>query len=449
MDALAPSPPKDPVFGHLRAMRGDTARFYVDAMQRYGDVVRLEFLNGPVHLLTHPDHVRRVLHEKQKEYVKQSPGLDKMKLLMGEGLVTSIGDLWKKQRRIIQPLFHREKIALYADVMVSATREMIERFDKFAARGEAFDLSEELTRATLRIVGEALLGTDVRGDANVVSRAVTLLSHDMTERMKSFFSLPLGIPTPKNRRFEKEMRVLFDLIGRIIRERRRDGRDGSDLLTLLMRAKDDQTGDQMNDQQLTDEVMTMFLAGHETVSSGLAWTFYCLAKNPRVRRAMNQEVDAVLGKRLPVLADLDRLELTERVVKESLRLYPPISHIPRRATEADTIGGYAIPKGSLVVVSPFATHRHAGFWENPEGFDPDRFLPEQEAKRARYAYFPFGGGPRVCIGNIFSVIEMKVVVAMVAQKYDVDLVPGHPVEREMLFTLRPDAPVRATLVPRS
>ena len=448
MERIAPGPPKDLVFGHLRAMRSDTARFYVEAMQKYGDVVRLEFLNGPVHLLTHPDHVRRVLHEKKEEYVKKSPGLDKMKLLMGEGLVTSTGDLWKKQRRTIQPLFHRDKIAVFAGVMIDATREMLGRLDEIAARGEPFDLSEELTRATLRIVGEALLGADVRGDSRAVSRAVTLLSHDMTERMKSFFSFPLGVPTPKNRRFHGEMRVLFDLIGRIVRERRKDGTDRTDLLTLLMRAKDDETGDRMSDQQLTDEVMTMFLAGHETVSSGLSWTFYCLAKNPRVRRSMHEEIDRVLGEREVVLADLDHLELTLRIVKESLRLYPPISHIPRRLTEADTLGGYAIPKGSLVVVSPYATHRHGAFWDNPEGFDPERFLPEAEKKRPRYAYFPFGGGPRVCIGNAFSIIEMQIVVAMVAQRYEIDLVPGYPVEREMLFTLRPSGSVRATLTRR-
>jgi cytochrome P450 len=426
-------------------MRGDTARFYADSMRRYGDVVRLEFMNGPVHLLTHPDHVRRVLQEKRDVYEKKSPGLEKMKLLMGEGLVTATGDLWKKQRRTIQPLFHREKIEVFAKTMMAATTEMLERLDAAAARGGKVDLTEEITRATLRIVGEALLGTDVRGDAKAVSRAVTLLSQDMTDRMKAFFSLPLGVPAPRNTRFKEQMRILFDLIGRIVRERRANDAGRTDLLTLLMRARDAETGEGMSDQQLTDEVMTMFLAGHETVSSGIAWTFHLLARNPRVRRAMNAEIDTVLGERALTLADLDRLDLTTRVVKESLRLYPPISHIPRRLTEDDIVGGYLIPKGSLVVVTPYATHRHPEFWPNAEGFDPDRFLPAAESARPRYAYFPFGGGPRVCIGNIFSIIEMQIVTTMVARRYELELVPGHPVEREMLFTLRPDKPIWVTL----
>jgi cytochrome P450 len=369
-----------------------------------------------------------------------------MKILMGDGLVTSTGDLWKRQRRTIQPLFHREKLGVFTRVMIDAAAEMVTRFDAHAAQDATFDLAEELTRATLRIVGEALLGTDVRGDASAVSRAVTHLSQDMTLRMKSIFSVPLGVPTPRNQRFGAEVRVLFDLIGRIIKERRASSvSERVDLLTLLMRAKDAESGEAMSDRQLTDEVMTMFLAGHETVSSGLAWTFYCLAKNPRVRRKLHAEVDAVLSGRPPQFDELGSLSYTERVIKESLRLFPPISHIPRRVTEADEIGGYSIPQGSLVVVSPYATHRHPEFWPNPEGFDPERFLPESESKRPRYAYFPFGGGPRVCIGNFFSILEMQIVVAMVAQRYEVNLVPGRPVEREMLFTLRPKTGVWVSL----
>lgn len=444
---LAPSPPKDPVIGHLRYMRGDTMRFYADLMRRYGDVVRLEFLNGPVHLLTHPDHVRRVLGDTEKDILKQSPGLDRSKVLMGEGLVTATGEHWRKQRKLIQPLFRRELIARYAGVMIDATREMLSRFDGYFAREVSFDVGEEITRATLRIVGEALLGADVRSDARAVSRAVTLLSQDLADRMTSVFTVPFGIPTPQNKRFESQLRVLFALIGRIIRDRRAapEGDARFDLLTLLMRAKDDETAEGMSDKQLTDEVMTMFLAGHETTSSALAWTFKLLAENPRVRRALAEEVRGVVGDREVTYEDLPKMQLLERVIKESLRMYPPISHIPRRTTIEETMGGYTIPAGTLVVVSPYATHRHPAFWENPEGFDPDRFLPENEAKRPRYAYFPFGGGPRVCIGNIFSLIEMQIVVAMVTQKYFVDLVPGHPVGREMLFTLRPDGPVRATL----
>jgi cytochrome P450 len=446
---VAPSPRGDPFLGNLRSMRSDPLGLVVGAMHELGDVVRLVFPRAQdVHVVYHPDHVRQVLQDNAKNYNKQTRGFEKVRNVLGNGLLTSEGDFWLRQRRIAQPAFHREKIAAFAQIMARAGEDMVDGWEHAAKSGRPIDVSAEMMRVTLRIVGEALLGADVTREARSIGEALTLVLEDTIQRTMSLVDVPLRYPTPRNRRFLKARGTLDALVHRVIRERRAGGESEPDLVSMFLEVRDPQTGEQMTEAQVRDEVMTMFLAGHETTANALAWTFYCLSKAPSVDRAIAAELRDVLGDRPPTLADLPKLPMVKMALQESMRLYPPAWILGRCAIEEDEIGGYRIPKGSIVFVCPYATHRHRVFWPNPEGFEPERFLPHNEERRSRYAYFPFGGGPRMCIGSAFAMIEAHLVLASVLRRYRLDLVPGYPVEPEPLITLRQKYGLQVHLAPR-
>ena len=433
----APKLPGEPVLGHFRLMRRDPLRFFTEARERVGDVAGLRFGRIVAHLLAHPDHVRHVLQENHAAYSKRSPGFEKLRLVLGNGLLTSEGDFWRRQRRIAAPAFHHQRLAGFAETMTRAGEDLYERWDRAAAERTPIDLANEMMRVTLRIVGETLLGTDVSGDTDVVGRAVSHVIEDVNERIGAIVDLPLRVPTPRNRRLKRWIAALDAVVGRAIAERRRSGAARADLLDMLMRAKDDDTGEGMSDAQLRDEVMTIFLAGHETTANAMTWTFYCLSLVPESDRRLYAELHEALGARSFRLEDAPALPYAQRVIKESMRLYPPAWIIGRMTERDDEVAGYRLPAGGLVFVSPYVTQRHPDLWDNPCGFDPDRFLPEREAARPRFAYFPFGGGPRVCIGNGFAMQEALVLLATLAKRYRLELAPGHPVVPEPLVTLRP------------
>jgi cytochrome P450 len=274
---------------------------------------------------------------------------------------------------------------------------------------------------------------------------LTVALHEAVRRTFAPITLPLAIPTPRNRAYRGAQQELDRVVYGIIEKRRKDGGEADDVLAMLMAARDEETGEAMDDRQLRDEVMTMFLAGHETTANALAWTWSLLSKNPAERRKLEAEVDAVLGDRPPTFDDLASLKYTRMVVDESMRLYPPAWIVGRTAMQDDTIRGYRVPKGSFVAAATYLTHRHPGFWSNPEGFDPERFTPEASASRHRYAYIPFGAGPRICIGNAFAIMEAQLVTAMIAQRFRVDLASGAKLEPEPLITLRPRGGVPVTL----
>jgi cytochrome P450 len=437
MTELEPSPPfvsRRRPLGALADINADPLRFLAEAAE-LGDVVR--FRVGPyrVFLLRHPDAIQHVLVDNSKSYDKRTRGYDALRSLLGNGLLTSEGEMWRRQRRIAQPAFHRQRVAEFARVMVELTQDMLGRWLDVAALGRTIDMTHEMTALTLRIVARTLLSAEVRDHAEEVGRAVTLFSRYADEAVSSV--LPLGFPTPLRLRTREATRKLDALIHAMIDERRKDGRERGDLLDMLMHARDGETGERMTDRQLRDEVMTIFLAGHETTANALAWTFYLLSLHPGVERRVRAELDAVLGGRAPEFDDLPKLTTLTAVIKESMRLYPPAWMIERRAAADDVVGGYRIPAGSVVLMSPYITHRHPGLWPNPEGFDPDRFVPEAERARPRYAYFPFGGGPRLCIGQPFAMLEGVLVLATILQRYRLSLVPGHPVVPDPLVTLRP------------
>lgn len=423
--------------GAMRPLFADPLGFIMHAAQTHGDVVR--FRLGPItaFLLRHPDAVKRVLVDNNHNYDKQTRGYDKLRELLGQGLLTSEGELWRRQRRIAQPAFHKKRIAEFGDTMVTHTVDMLDRWDAHALLGRTIDMAHEMSGLTLRIVAKTLLNAEVGGVTEAVSEAVDVVNHFANRALHTIWMPPMSVPLPIFSKVKAAARKLDEIVVGIIEERRRTGEDPGDLLSMLMAARDEDTGEGMTDAQLRDEVMTMFLAGHETTATALAWTFHALSLHPTVERRLRAELDTVLAGRRPTVADLPRLPYLDQVVKESMRLNPPVWMMDRRAVDDDVIGGYRIPKHSLVLVSPFVTHRDPDLWPNPEGFDPERFAPAHDGDRPRYAYFPFGGGPRQCIGNGFAGMELRLIVATVVQRFRPWLVPGQTIEREPLITMRP------------
>ncbi len=434
--AIAPAPRGDLLLGHFAQLRRDSLRFMLDAFDQCGDVARLRFGWVRGHLLAHPDHIRHVLQDHHKTYSKETRGFDKLRIVLGNGLLTSEGDFWLRQRRIMQPAFHKDRIRAFAEVMTRAAEEVAGRWERAARAGAVADVAQDMMRLTLHVVAETLLGTDVRAETDELGRAVTHVLQDVNARTRVLYDVPPEVPTRRNRALARRLAVLDTVVLRAVAEHRAGkGRPG-DLLNLLLEARDDD-GQGMTDGQIRDEVMTIFLAGHETTANALAWTFHLLSLHPGIDRAMADEIQGVLGGRVPTPEDVPRLEYTTRVIKESMRLYPPAWILGRLAEQDDEIAGVAVPRGTLVFASPYVTHRHPDIWPNPEGFDPDRFTHEREASRARFAYFPFGGGPRICIGQAFAMMEAVLVVATLVQRARPEHLPGHQAVPQPLITLRP------------
>jgi cytochrome P450 len=434
---VAPGPKGYPLIGNLPDRRKSPIGFFLDAAKKYGDVVRIQFGSRTIHLFCNPEHIKHILQDNNKNYGRQTRGYTKMRTVVGNGLITSEGSFWLRQRRIAQPAFHRQRIASFATNIVGATEDMLVNWESYKKSRKPFNVAAEMMKLTLRIVGETLLGTDVSKDANIVGEAITIGLHHINDSLNNIFSIPEIIPTPKNRRFRNAIKILDNVVLGMIAERRKKGIDTGDLLSMLIMARDEDTGESMNDQQLRDEVLTIFLAGHETTANALSWTWYLLSRNPDVRSRIQMELKDVLNGRAPSFEDLSKLRYTMMTIKESMRLYPPAWIFARSAIEDDLIGGYHIPAHSIVLVSPYITHRHSELWDNPESFDPDRFSTERVAKLPRFAYFPFGGGPHLCIGNEFALMEAQLILAVVMQNYSLDLLPGHVVEMDPLITLRP------------
>jgi cytochrome P450 len=425
-------------WGNLLERREDPLGLFLRAHARHGERVRLRL--GPVFTLlslSNADDIKHVLVDHAARYHK---GLNvrPLKVLLGEGLLTSEGDFWKRQRRLAQPAFHRERLAALVAQMAQATSQLLARWEARPA-GEALDLSAELMRLTLSIVARTLFSTDVTLAADRVGRALTVALEETNHRFLSFVRLPLRVPTPRNRAYAGAIRTLDAVVLDIIARRRRGETRGADVLGMLMEARDEDTGEGMSDAQLRDEVMTLFLAGHETTAVALTWTWYLLTQHPEAEARLREEVARVLGDRLPTAADLPRLQYTTRVLEESMRLYPPAWALGREALAPDVIGGEPVPARPtfLVVMLPYVLHRNPRYWPDPERFDPDRFTPERSQGRPRHAYLPFGAGQRQCIGNTFAMMEGTLTLAMMAQRFRLRLVPGQRVELEPLVTLRP------------
>ncbi|MGW8318676.1 MAG: cytochrome P450 [Candidatus Promineifilaceae bacterium] len=433
----APGPGGHFLVGSTPELRQDPLGFFLDLTRQYGDVAHIRLMGVSAFVVNRPDYIKHVLQDNNHNYSKDTEDYRMLKPVVGNGLLTNDGPDWLRQRRLIQPAFHRQKVAGFGQLMVEAAKAMLDRWAARPAPEAPLDVAEEMRRLTLRIVGEALFDVDLSDEASEVGRAFTYINEDLSGRLYDGYFIPLRIPTPRNRRFRQAKETLDKVVNDIIRERREQPDERQDLLAILIAAQDEETGQGMSDEQLHDELITLLLAGHETTAVALSWTWYLLSKYPEVMAKLHAELATALDGRDPTVDDLPNLPCTHRVLQESMRLYPPAWGISRKAEDDDVIGEYFIPAGSVIFLLPYTMHRHPDYWDDPDAFDPERFLPERAQERPQFAYFPFGGGPRLCIGADFAMVEAQLVLATVAQRYVLKLVPGHPVEPQPLITLRP------------
>jgi cytochrome P450 len=451
MSRLPPGP-KDWLcgFGNVNRLRKDPLRFLLDLGRTYGDISRFRVPLPPfyIYLVNHSDLIRDVLIAKAKSFRKIAKATRVLKEIAGDGLLISEGDIWLRQRRLVQPAFHASRMSRYAEVVVAHTRRMLDGWQS----GALLNMPEEMRQLTLAIIGKALFDVELTGKAAQLSEVSRILTETTFREVVSLFTLPDWLPLPGKRRKRWALQTLDNLIGEIIRDRRASGEDKGDLLSMLLLAVDEE-GDSrgMTDQQARDEAKSLFLAGHDTLAAALTWAWYAIARHPEVEARLHQEVETVLGERPATVEDLPRLQYTGMVVKESLRLYPPLWDLTTREAVSNVeLGGYELPKGSWIALSPYVTQRDPRFFENPDQFDPQRFAAGRAEQIPPYAYFPFGAGPHVCIGNTFAIMEMTLVVSMILQQFRVALAPGQrEVELEPDIMIRPNGGLRMAVSKRA
>jgi cytochrome P450 len=410
-------------------------------LRQFGDVAYYRVGPLRVYQLNHPDLARQVLVEQPEKFFKARFIKRAFRPFAGNGLFTSDGALWRQQRKLMQPAFHHKQLATYADVMVDHTLHMVDSWRD----GEIRDIGSEMTSLTLGIVVKSLFGADIRRESQDVAARMVALLDATNQRVTSVIQIPDWVPTPRNVREQRALAKLDENLKDMIRTRRTPAGQRIDLLSALLGAVDADNGTRMSDQQLRDEMMTLFLAGHETTANALTWTWYLLSQHPEVEARLREETCRTLRGRTPTVADLPNLPYSEMVVREAMRLYPPAPGFAREPIENVKIGGYDVPKGSLVMVSTYALHRDPRFFRDPESFDPERFAPGWEGRLPRFAYLPFGGGPRVCIGNGFAMMEARLILSTVAARYRLQLEPNQRVAPIQMVTLRPRNGIRMKL----
>jgi len=420
-----------------KEIQSNVLGFYKRMWKEYGDIVRLPIMpNYSAYLLAHPSYAEHVLSTHQEVYPKADIINKPLNLMMGESILTSEGDSWLKNRRLMQPAFHMKQLANLVDVMVSCTESFIKDWEN-KPDGEVIDIAEETLKLTLKIAGQTLFSKDISDEDSVLGKAFRTGYEFLNYKINNLWTEPLWVPTSRNKRFKKAKNTLDDLILDIINYRRQNPSERNDLLSMLMSARDEDTGEGMSDKQLQNEAITLLVAGHETAASSLAWTWYLLAEHLNIAENLQDELQAVLNASNPSFEKLPQLEYTRRIFDETLRLYPPAWGIVRTPQKDDEISGYPIPKNSIVTVGAFMIHRHSEFWENPNEFNPDNFLPEKINQRPKFAYFPFGGGKRICIGQNFALMEATIIIALISQRFRLELLANQNIEIDPTFTLRP------------
>jgi len=402
-------------------------------------------------VVTKPEYVKHILVDNHENYVKSSMQQGTLVPLVGHGLLTSDGEFWRRQRRIIQPAFHHKRLQTFAATMTDAGQEMLGRWQPAMKSGSSLDISAEMAQVTLDIICRTMFGASVdRDQVGTVRDAAAIIAQDLgTPPYADLLGMPRWFPRRLSRPAKRAIGNVRRLVENIISERRAAGAgEHGDLLDMLLDARDEETGEGMTDIQLRDEVITIFLAGHDTTANGLGWTWYLLSQHPEVEARLHRELAEVLGGRPPAYDDLANLPFVKMVFEEALRLYPPAPAFMREAVADDHIGELNIPAGAQVTIAPWLSHRHQALWDRPDNFEPDRFTAENSKTRHRYAYIPFGGGPRICIGKAFAMMEGPLILATVAQHFRLHLVEGHPVEPQSKITLWPKYGLRMTLEKR-
>jgi cytochrome P450 len=440
---LPPGPRGHFLIGNLPEFRRDMLGFLTRIAREYGDCVSFRLGWKRAFLVSHPDLIESILVTGSRNYIKHYV-LRLLRPTLGNGLLLSENDFWLRQRRLVQPAFHRDRIAAYGAIMVSYAERLVASWHG----GDIRDMHTDMMHLTLEIVAKALFDADVADQAPEVGEALEMGMQTFVRRWRSLYPLPIWIPTPTNLRIKRVVRQLDGIIYGFIKERRASGKDRGDLLSMLLHAQDADDGSRMTDKQVRDEAMTLFLAGHETTANALAWTWYLLSQHPEVEAKLVTELNTVLYGRSPTVADLPRLRYTAMVVMEAMRVFPPVYAFGREATCECTLGGYRVPKGTTVVMSQWVMHQDRRYFENPEKFDPQRWADGLAKRLPRFAYFPFGGGPRVCIGNSFAMMETILILATMVPKFRFTLLPGHPVVPRTTVTLRPEHGIKGIVTKR-
>jgi cytochrome P450 len=423
----------------FRLLGSDVLGQYIDLWHKYGDIVYSKL--GPLHTYTlfDPEDIHHVLVKNQKNYAK-GIAYEGLRLVVGNGLITSDGQFWRQQRRLMQPPFTATAVNQYVQMMTEVTEQLLNRWEKAADSGRPVHMDAEMLRLTTSVIGRALFNIDLSEELTEVGYAFQDAFTFVPGRTMNPFKLPLSVPLPSHRRFQNSMILIEEFIAQRTAEKKKKGLDNS-FLSQLMKAQDEETGHQMTDQQLRDEIVTLFFAGFETTARSLTWLWYLLSRHKDVAAKVEAEVDRVLAGRIPTVQDLYQLSYSRMVVDEVLRLYPPVAVMPRQLIEDDEIGGYQIPAGSLLLLVTYVAHRYPSIWDDPEKFDPERFSAEAAKERPKSAYVPFANGQRICIGNNFALLEMVIACAMAASRFRLEPVSPEPIPIHFSGTTKPAKPV--------
>jgi cytochrome P450 len=445
---LPPGPKVYNLLGIIPEMRRRDATILKKYIDEFGDILRFKVGPRALYLINHPDYIRQVLQSNFPNYSKETRAWRMLRVILGPSVMITAGEIWKKRRRLMQPLFNPPAISQLFPMMNRVIGEMLEEFSQKAKRNEEMEIRWEMMKVTLRVISETIMGRDVGGRVDDIGNALWTILEHIADSYTSLFNTPLYIPTSRNIKFRKALRVLNDIVCQFIAERRKSIDRPDDLLSRLMEATDPETGHSLTDGEIRDEIMTMFLAGHETTASSIAWTWILLDQYPQVEEELFREVNSQLQNWPPTKDDIIKLKYTIQVVEEALRLYPPVYIVSRRAEKEDEMGGFRIPEKSTVFFSPYILHRDERFWSDPEQFDPDRFSHANKAKIRPYTYLPFIEGPRKCLGYHFAMLESPLILAAVARNFRLRLVPGQDIQPYFSITLRPKSGIRMILEKR-
>ncbi len=429
-----PGPRGLPILGVMPEMVSDMLGLFTRTARDYGGITQFKLLNSTYLLVTNPDYVKYILQDNYKNYIR-GRSVETGRVLLGNGLPLIDGDFWLRERRLLQPAFHRERLGNLASSAQNVINSFLRVWEQKARDKQAIDMDDEMMRLTLTVIIKSMFSADIDDKIQSLSHAFNIASKFMLWRSQQMWAPPLSVPIPRNAEYNRAFNVLNDTIYPLIAEARKKPKD--DLLGMLLAMRDEDTGEGMSDQQARDEVVTIFFAGHETTAASMTWAFYLLSQHSEVEEYLRAEIKSILDGRSPTFADLPRLTYMQQVIHEILRLYPAAYLFAREAVTNDVIDGYPIPAKILIFITPYITHRDPKYWPDPERFDPQRFTPENIANRPRHVYYPFGEGPHLCIGNNFALMEMQLILTMALQRFSLRLVPNQTV------ALRPEATLRS------
>jgi cytochrome P450 len=439
-----PGPPWYSALYKMAKMGSNPLKSVARDFQEFGDIFRIEFGRIKMYLVGHPDYASHILVKNNQNYSRMSA----LKSFFGESVVTTVGKVWQGQRHMLQPEFNHQKVDTYANTMASTTEGFLSEWHQRLRKDPIIDVASEMGNLTLRIAANALFSVDSRTFPESFHEAAVFLNRFADQETRKIFKIPMPFPTRSDQRFQKALGVMHEVVYKIIQDHRTRN-DLNDVVSMMIHAKNPETGQPLTDQEIRDQAFTLLITGHETSANALSWTLFLLSRHPEIAQAVQNEIDAVLGQKTPTLFDIQKLPYLKRALQESMRLYPPVWAVARHIESDDVIDGYVLSQHAYLMVSIYSLHRHPEFWKEPDRFNPDRFLPQNAEKQHKYAYLPWGAGPHMCIGREFAMLEMLIVLAMLFQKYRFELVPGHPVEPEAIITLRPKFGIQMKLYERN